>query len=148
MERTNVTDSWRQASPSLTPSRPAPPVPGQRNDSFSTSSIQSTSNTSSITPQNSSYSPSSFLSTPAQPGTSFSLAGSGAGSAQTIVRRGWVSVKEDGLRAWIWSKRWLVLREQTLTFYKNEVHLLSLSISAPVALSNLRIRPATPPTPR
>lgn len=32
-----------------------------------------------------------------------------------------MSVKEDGLRAWIWSKRWLILREQTLSFYKNEV---------------------------
>ncbi|RKP08864.1 kinase-like domain-containing protein [Thamnocephalis sphaerospora] len=37
-----------------------------------------------------------------------------------IVKKGNVSVKEDGLRAWIWSKRWLVLREQTLTFHRNE----------------------------
>jgi hypothetical protein len=37
------------------------------------------------------------------------------------VRKGYVSVKEDGIRSWIWSKRWLALREQTLTFHKNEV---------------------------
>ncbi|GAA5822958.1 hypothetical protein JCM3770_002478, partial [Rhodotorula araucariae] len=45
---------------------------------------------------------------------------SGLDAAQTIVRRGWVSVKEDGLRAWMWSKKWLVLREDSLSFYKNE----------------------------
>ncbi|WFD03391.1 non-specific serine/threonine protein kinase [Malassezia obtusa] len=42
------------------------------------------------------------------------------GSTSSIVRRGYVSVKEDGLRSWIWSKRWLVLRDTTLLFYKNE----------------------------
>jgi len=42
-------------------------------------------------------------------------------SPRTIVRRGWVSVKEDGLRAWLWSKKWLVLREHSLALYKNEV---------------------------
>ncbi|TNY18927.1 hypothetical protein DMC30DRAFT_418367, partial [Rhodotorula diobovata] len=29
-------------------------------------------------------------------------------------------VKEDGLRAWLWSKKWLVLREHSLALYKNE----------------------------
>lgn len=43
------------------------------------------------------------------------------GAAGGIVRKGYVSVKEDGIRSWIWSKRWLALREQTLTFHKNEV---------------------------
>lgn len=38
----------------------------------------------------------------------------------TIVRRGFAKLKEDGLRSWIWSQRWLILREQTLTFHKNE----------------------------
>lgn len=37
-----------------------------------------------------------------------------------MIRKGYVSVKEDGIRSWIWSKRWLALREQTLTFHKNE----------------------------
>ena len=38
-----------------------------------------------------------------------------------VVKRGYVNVKEDGLRSFLWSKRWLILREQTLTFHKNEV---------------------------
>ena len=38
-----------------------------------------------------------------------------------MVKRGYASVKEDGIRSWIWSKRWLLLREQTLTFHRNEV---------------------------
>ncbi|UZJ54217.1 hypothetical protein CBS101457_003537 [Exobasidium rhododendri] len=42
------------------------------------------------------------------------------GGGGGIVRKGYVSVKEDGIRSWIWSKRWLALREQTLTLHKNE----------------------------
>ncbi|CEQ41786.1 SPOSA6832_03535, partial [Sporobolomyces salmonicolor] len=86
-----ASDAGDAAGWSLTPSRPAPPVPGQAPKSSS-------------------------MDVP-----------SGRTHAQTIVRRGWVSVKEDGLRAWIWSKRWLVLREQTLSFYKNEVSWLSIA---------------------
>ncbi|KAH8929375.1 Pkinase-domain-containing protein [Atractiella rhizophila] len=41
----------------------------------------------------------------------------------TIVRRGWVSIKEDGLRSWIWSKKWLVLKEQTLYIHKSDTVL-------------------------
>lgn len=37
-----------------------------------------------------------------------------------VVKRGTASVKEEGLRAFLWPKRWLVLREQTLSFHKNE----------------------------
>ncbi|KAH8554002.1 kinase-like domain-containing protein [Umbelopsis sp. PMI_123] len=37
-----------------------------------------------------------------------------------IKKDGFVSVKEDGIRAWIWSKRYVILREQTLTFHRNE----------------------------
>jgi len=39
----------------------------------------------------------------------------------TIVRRGYIALKEEGLRAWIWSKRWAILREQSIAFYKSEV---------------------------
>lgn len=38
-----------------------------------------------------------------------------------IKINGYLYVKEDGLRAWIWSKRYVVLREQTITFHRNEV---------------------------
>ncbi|KAI9315223.1 kinase-like domain-containing protein [Dichotomocladium elegans] len=37
-----------------------------------------------------------------------------------IKKDGYLSVKEDGIRSWIWSKRYVVLREQTLTFHRNE----------------------------
>jgi hypothetical protein len=39
-----------------------------------------------------------------------------------VVKRGNVHVKEDGIRSFLWSKKWLILREQTLTFHRNEVH--------------------------
>lgn len=52
--------------------------------------------------------------------------GPGAAGPTTVVRKGYVSVKEDGLRSWIWSKRWLVLRESTLLFHKNDVRMLYL----------------------
>lgn len=37
-----------------------------------------------------------------------------------VVKRGYLLVKDDGLRAFLWSKKWCLLREQTLTFHKNE----------------------------
>jgi len=37
-----------------------------------------------------------------------------------VVKRGWAQIKEEGLKSFIWSKRWLLLREQTLTFHRNE----------------------------
>ncbi|KAH8915532.1 Pkinase-domain-containing protein [Atractiella rhizophila] len=33
----------------------------------------------------------------------------------TIVRRGWVNIKEDGLRSWIWSKKWLTSLQPSTT---------------------------------
>lgn len=43
-------------------------------------------------------------------------------SASTPIRQGMVTVKEEeGIRSFLWSKRWLVLRDQTLSFHKNEV---------------------------
>lgn len=38
-----------------------------------------------------------------------------------IIKEGYLSLKEEGLRAWIWSKRYCVLRDQSLTFHRNEV---------------------------
>ncbi|CEG77653.1 Putative STE/STE20/PAKA protein kinase [Rhizopus microsporus] len=37
-----------------------------------------------------------------------------------IIKEGYISLKEEGLRAWIWSKRYCVLRDQSLTFHRNE----------------------------
>ena len=46
-----------------------------------------------------------------------------------VVKRGNASVKEEGLRAFLWPKRWLVLREQTLSFHKNEASCLGIERS-------------------
>lgn len=37
-----------------------------------------------------------------------------------VVRSGTANVKEEGLRAFMWSKRWLVLRNSEFCIYKNE----------------------------
>ena len=44
----------------------------------------------------------------------------------SVIRSGFVSVKEDGFASWLWTKRWLVLREQVLSFHKSEVRVCSL----------------------
>ena len=51
-----------------------------------------------------------------------------------IIKDGYLSVKEEGLRAWIWSKRFCVLRDQALTFHRNEVfitHTHNILFSSP-----------------
>ncbi|KNE59155.1 hypothetical protein AMAG_18112 [Allomyces macrogynus ATCC 38327] len=40
--------------------------------------------------------------------------------AARVVKAGYLSVKEDGLMSFIWSKRWVVLREQTLALHRSE----------------------------
>jgi protein-serine/threonine kinase len=37
-----------------------------------------------------------------------------------IVKQGYLSVKEDGLMNFLWTKRYVVLRDQSLSFYKSE----------------------------
>ncbi|KAL7748551.1 Protein kinase [Sorochytrium milnesiophthora] len=46
----------------------------------------------------------------------------------TVIKSGLVSVKEDGLMNFMWQKRFLMLREQTLTFYKSESTPQSLNV--------------------
>ncbi|KPV71854.1 uncharacterized protein RHOBADRAFT_48994, partial [Rhodotorula graminis WP1] len=98
------------AAPALTPSRPAPPVP------FGRVAADTSLQPGTWTPPSSSAAPVLASDQHRSP-----PAGPQAARAQTIVRRGWVSAKEDGLRAWLWSKKWLVLREQSLALYKNEL---------------------------
>lgn len=54
-----------------------------------------------------------------------------------IIKDGYLSVKEEGLRAWIWSKRFCVLRDQALTFHRNEVRVLPTCHHSPP--SNLTV---------
>ncbi|KAL5033812.1 hypothetical protein BDEG_21814 [Batrachochytrium dendrobatidis JEL423] len=49
-------------------------------------------------------------------------------STSLILKRGNVFVKEGGLRSFIWSKRWLQLRDQMVTVHKNENTYQALSI--------------------
>ncbi|WFD44559.1 non-specific serine/threonine protein kinase [Malassezia psittaci] len=109
----------------LAPSRPAPAPPSfGRRPSGTAAAITTTHRTSSDT-HNEGNTPSTPNFSPHLGSTSGSLYPSPSsspsnGNAASIARKGTVSVKEDGLRSWIWSKRWLVLRETTLLFYKNE----------------------------
>ncbi|KAI8803158.1 kinase-like domain-containing protein [Cladochytrium replicatum] len=41
-------------------------------------------------------------------------------SSTYVIKRGYAQVKEDGFKSFIWSKRWMLLREQILTFHRNE----------------------------
>ncbi|KAG0143789.1 hypothetical protein CROQUDRAFT_660765 [Cronartium quercuum f. sp. fusiforme G11] len=105
---------------SLTPSRPAPPAPASQNvdPEYSSRYASGSSNTSGP--------PSGYVPAPGFHSNTASMIGSSPfpvnppANQSTIVRRGFAKLKEDGLRSWIWSQRWLILREQTLTFHKNE----------------------------
>ncbi|ORX49159.1 Pkinase-domain-containing protein [Hesseltinella vesiculosa] len=60
-----------------------------------------------------------------------------------IKKDGFVHVKEEGLRAWIWSKRYLVLRDQCLTIHRSEhlgqcVAMVALKMVEAVNRSDLK----------
>lgn len=98
---------YNQPNTTMTPTRPAPPPP-------------TTTHNHSLSPQHTALSSSSSASH--NPLSQSASVGAGQSySSVTIVRRGWVTVKEEGLRSWIWSKRWLTLKPDSLTLYKNEV---------------------------
>ncbi|GAC72488.1 p21-activated serine/threonine protein kinase [Moesziomyces antarcticus T-34] len=147
-------DSQSGAFGSLTPSRPAPPVPANKhNDPFLPPLSQYNSASSSMGRGAGGGSYTGPL-RPAGPGATASGAGgpashlasnagwqqAGPGATTTgaaLVRKGWVSVKEDGIRSWIWSKRWLALREQTLTFHKNETTYQAVALVFLKDISNV-----------
>ncbi|GAA5857036.1 hypothetical protein JCM9279_003441 [Rhodotorula babjevae] len=95
-------------SPALTPSRPPPRPPAADAPGAHFAPARSLHPVQGASTQ------------PHLPGAARSIPQPLGASPRTIVRRGWVSAKEDGLRAWLWSKKWLVLREQSLALYKNE----------------------------
>ncbi|RKO94869.1 PBD-domain-containing protein, partial [Caulochytrium protostelioides] len=47
-----------------------------------------------------------------------------------VVNQGYASVKEDGFRSFIWSKRWLQLHERRLAFHRNESSTAELTVIA------------------
>ncbi|EGG01687.1 p21-activated serine/threonine protein kinase [Melampsora larici-populina 98AG31] len=121
---------------SLTPSRPAPPAPSEQQQALQQPSQHSSTDHHPNSHHSSRYNSGSSTSSPGLPSgyvpapgftnPASSMIGSSPfpinppANQTTIVRRGFAKLKEDGLRSWIWSQRWLILREQTLTFHKNE----------------------------
>jgi len=109
---------------SLTPSRPAPQAPQRRADT--TPSYGSNSTLATL-----GYS-SSYKLTPSSPsGSSYAFPYSGIGGSPNrgpdtivdsqVVRSGSVSMKDDSFGNWIFQRKWLILKEATLTIQKSEV---------------------------
>ncbi|KAI8803156.1 kinase-like domain-containing protein [Cladochytrium replicatum] len=46
----------------------------------------------------------------------------------SVVKSGYAQVKEDGLKSFMWSKRWMLLRDQILTFHRNENTYQALNV--------------------
>ncbi|WVN88690.1 uncharacterized protein L203_103903 [Cryptococcus depauperatus CBS 7841] len=107
----------------LTPTRPAPTPPGKGMEAGSMSSLDLRQHPSQSNISSTSYA----ISFPAMrsSGSTFDI------HSNAPVRSGAASIKEDGLRAFMWSKRWLILGERELRVFKNEnatspVYILSL----------------------
>ena len=116
---------------SLTPSRPAPPIPlRQASTSSSTTAFTSSS---SLTLAPSLVSTSSYVPSYSGIGGTPNIGGfpkrgsDGSTTVAGIVRQGSVGFKEDAFASWIWREKWLVLREQSLSVHKNEVSFPSNS---------------------
>ena len=113
---------------SLTPSRPAPPAPVRRGTEIS-------GNDYSINSSSSGGYNNSLSFTPASPSaSSYAFPYSGIGGSPNrgsddafnsqIVRSGSVSMKGDSFSSWLFQRKWLVLREQTLSIHKSEVRFI------------------------
>jgi hypothetical protein len=130
--------AYQLGQSSMVPSRPAPPAPGRRTADISvyngTGSSLVTASTTTLASQNS-YS-SGYTAGPPSPSMSqYHSTYSGIGGSpnrngqsalnlgQDVIRNGWAQVKDDGFAGFLntWSKKFLVLREQTLSIQKNEV---------------------------
>ena len=125
---------------SLTPSRPAPQVPStRRGTDYSGTEYSNNSSLSGGYNTSLSFTPTS----PSASSYAFPYSGIGGspnrGPDDTlnsqIIRSGVVSMKEDSFANWLFQRKWLVLREQTLSIHKNEVRsssglevLLSLTV--------------------
>lgn len=61
-----------------------------------------------------------------------------------VIKSGWVSVKEDGLMGFIWSKRFLMLFERSLIFNKSEIASSpssTLALNTVTAVSRVELKP-------
>lgn len=48
-----------------------------------------------------------------------------------LIRKGWASIKEDGIKSLIWQKKFMILREISLDFHKGETST-AVSLSVPL----------------
>ena len=104
---------------SMTPSRPAP-VPPTRT-TISPSHSLSTPSAANSASMGSAFSSTSYsASFPTFNHTSTAIHPASA-RKKRLIRTGYANVKEEGLRSFLWSKRWLVLDETDLAVFKNEV---------------------------
>jgi len=75
--------------------------------------------------------------------TSLSLTNDNGGN-KIIRRQGWVQVKDEGLMSFRWPKRYLVLNDSNLIFYKNDSKdeiWIKISLTSIVNLSRVQLRP-------
>ncbi|KAH7922274.1 Pkinase-domain-containing protein [Leucogyrophana mollusca] len=101
---------------SLTPSRPAPQAPVRRgtdSPGLYNGGLQGSGYNASFS-SGSSYAP-DYTGIGGSPNRN-----SEAMFNSHVVRSGMVSLKQDGFTSWLWTPRWLVLKEQTLSIYKSE----------------------------
>lgn len=131
--------SFSLSTSSLTPSRPAPPAPrrqlhplnAEASSARDANSINSSIYAASTLQSNGYSSAFSFAPSTSSSATSYSSSYTGIGGSPNrispnaisspVVRTGFVSVKEETFASLFWTRRWLVLREDTLAFHKNEV---------------------------
>lgn len=108
---------------SLTPSRPAPAPPGRGAKQMLNSTSPHTASALESNFSSTSYSSSfaSIVSSTVKPTANIVF------NKDAVVRSGTANVKEEGLRAFMWSKRWLVLRNSEFCIYKNEVRFCNMA---------------------
>ena len=64
---------------------------------------------------------------PGQTSSLYNVGSRDSVGGMTPIRQGMVTVNEEkGIRSFLWSKKWMVLKEQTLSFHKNEVSIPAL----------------------
>lgn len=108
--------AFNVAAANLTPSRPAPQAPLRR---------PADSPVPNNARQNSSYNP-SFSSSSSYASDYTGIGGSpirysDASMNSQIIRNGMVSLKEEGFASFMFLRKWLVLKGDTLTIHKTEV---------------------------
>jgi hypothetical protein len=120
---------------------PAPRPPTQQNRSQLNVSTALQNSPSALS------SPSSYVSSTnliAAGGNGMAQNGGGSFIGDRPIRKGWASIKEDGIKSLIWQKKFMILREVSLDFHKNE-QATTTSLSVPlkdiVSVNRVELKP-------